>query len=90
MVGHKLITKQTPKDGILVKKVMVAESVNIIKETYLCIIMDRYYKNITYKYSFKFNSNLNYYFFKLYALNHTFNPSIKIFRLKPPKFNIFN
>lgn len=41
MIGHKLITKQTPKDGILVKKVMVAESVNIIKETYLCIIMDR-------------------------------------------------
>ncbi|KAK7793614.1 hypothetical protein R5R35_004850 [Gryllus longicercus] len=41
MVGHKLITKQTPKDGIMVKKVMVAESVTIKRETYLCIVMDR-------------------------------------------------
>lgn len=41
MLGHKLITKQTPKDGILVDKVMVAESVNIQRETYLSIIMDR-------------------------------------------------
>lgn len=43
MVGHKLITKQTPKDGILVKKVMVADSVNIVRETYFCILMDREY-----------------------------------------------
>jgi succinyl-CoA synthetase beta subunit len=41
MVGHKLITKQTPADGILVSKVMVADSVNIIRETYVCIVMDR-------------------------------------------------
>lgn len=41
MVGHKLITKQTPPDGILVKKVMVAKSINIIRETYVCIVMDR-------------------------------------------------
>lgn len=41
MLGHKLITKQTPSDGILVKKIMVAESVNIMRETYLCILMDR-------------------------------------------------
>lgn len=41
MVGHKLITKQTPPDGILVKKVMVAKSVNITRETYVCIVMDR-------------------------------------------------
>ncbi|XP_053655790.1 succinate--CoA ligase [GDP-forming] subunit beta, mitochondrial [Cherax quadricarinatus] len=41
MVGHKLITKQTPKDGILVSKVMVAESVDILRETYFCILMDR-------------------------------------------------
>ncbi|KFB52375.1 AGAP004352-PA-like protein [Anopheles sinensis] len=41
MVGHKLITKQTPKDGILVKKVMVADSINIMRETYLSIVMDR-------------------------------------------------
>nr|CAH7764589.1 unnamed protein product [Callosobruchus chinensis] len=41
MLGHKLITKQTPKDGIEVKKIMIAESVDIKRETYLCILMDR-------------------------------------------------
>lgn len=41
MLGNKLITKQTPKDGILVNKVMVAESVDIKRETYLSILMDR-------------------------------------------------
>jgi succinyl-CoA synthetase beta subunit len=41
MLGHRLITKQTPKEGIMVKKVMVAESVNIVRETYICILMDR-------------------------------------------------
>ncbi|XP_059049211.1 succinate--CoA ligase [GDP-forming] subunit beta, mitochondrial [Achroia grisella] len=43
MIGRKLITKQTPKDGILVDKVMVAESVNIKRETYLSILMERSY-----------------------------------------------
>ncbi|KAL9879728.1 succinyl-coenzyme A synthetase beta subunit, GDP-forming [Glossina fuscipes fuscipes] len=41
MIGNRLITKQTPKSGITVKKVMVARSVNIIRETYLCILLDR-------------------------------------------------
>ncbi|XP_034935894.1 succinate--CoA ligase [GDP-forming] subunit beta, mitochondrial [Chelonus insularis] len=41
MLGHRLITKQTAKDGILVQKVMIAESVNIKRETYVCILMDR-------------------------------------------------
>lgn len=41
MIGNRLITKQTPKDGILVKKVMVAQSVNIIRETYVGIVMNR-------------------------------------------------
>ncbi|XP_046405516.1 succinate--CoA ligase [GDP-forming] subunit beta, mitochondrial [Ischnura elegans] len=41
MIGHNLITKQTPKEGIPVKKVMVAESVTIMKEKYLCYLMDR-------------------------------------------------
>lgn len=40
MIGQKLITKQTPPEGILTKKVMVAKSVNIIRETYVCILMD--------------------------------------------------
>ena len=43
MLGHRLITKQTSKDGILVHKVMIAESVNIARETYVCILMDRQY-----------------------------------------------
>ena len=43
MLGNNLITKQTPKEGIKVNKVMIAESVNIEKETYLCILMDRYF-----------------------------------------------
>lgn len=43
MIGHKLITKQTPKDGILVDKVMIAESVNIKRETYLSIVLERAY-----------------------------------------------
>lgn len=41
MLGHKLITKQTHKEGIPVKKIMIAESVNIKRETYVCILMDR-------------------------------------------------
>ncbi|KAI4456838.1 succinyl-coa synthetase beta chain [Holotrichia oblita] len=41
MLGHRLITKQTPKKGVLVNEVMVAESVTIIKETYVCLAMDR-------------------------------------------------
>lgn len=43
MLGHRLITKQTHKDGILVQKVMIAESVDIKRETYVCILMDRGY-----------------------------------------------
>lgn len=41
MLGNNLITKQTPKDGILVSKVMIAESVDIKRETYFCLLMDR-------------------------------------------------
>lgn len=41
MLGHRLITKQTPKEGILVNAVMVAEAVDIKKETYFCILLDR-------------------------------------------------
>ncbi|KAK6631956.1 Succinate--CoA ligase [GDP-forming] subunit beta, mitochondrial [Polyplax serrata] len=41
MLGNRLVTKQTPKEGILVNKVMVAESVDIQRETYFSILMDR-------------------------------------------------
>ncbi|XP_032664780.1 succinate--CoA ligase [GDP-forming] subunit beta, mitochondrial-like isoform X1 [Odontomachus brunneus] len=43
MLGHRLITKQTSKDGIPVQKIMIAESVDIARETYICILMDREY-----------------------------------------------
>lgn len=43
MLGHNLITKQTPEGGILVKQVMVARSVDIVRETYFSIVMDREY-----------------------------------------------
>ncbi|PIK40894.1 putative succinyl-CoA ligase [Apostichopus japonicus] len=41
MIGHKLKTKQTPGDGVLVQKVMVAQALDISRETYLAILMDR-------------------------------------------------
>ncbi|KAK3728435.1 hypothetical protein QZH41_009481 [Actinostola sp. cb2023] len=43
MFGFNLVTKQTAKEGVLVKKVMVAEAYDIDKETYLAILMDRAY-----------------------------------------------
>jgi len=43
MIGNKLITKQTPPGGIPVSKVMVAEAIDITRETYFCILMDREY-----------------------------------------------
>ncbi|XP_074610618.1 succinate--CoA ligase [GDP-forming] subunit beta, mitochondrial-like [Acropora palmata] len=41
MVGYNLTTPQTLPSGVLVKKVMVAESYDIARETYLAILMDR-------------------------------------------------
>ncbi|XP_074054879.1 succinate--CoA ligase [GDP-forming] subunit beta, mitochondrial-like [Macrotis lagotis] len=41
MIGYNLATKQTPKDGVKVTKVMVAEALDISRETYLAILMDR-------------------------------------------------
>ena len=41
MLGQKLVTKQTGGKGVLVEKVMVAEAINIVKETYFSILMDR-------------------------------------------------
>jgi len=41
MIGNKLTTKQTPKGGVDVTKVMVAEAMDITRETYFAILMDR-------------------------------------------------
>ncbi|XP_021121754.1 succinate--CoA ligase [GDP-forming] subunit beta, mitochondrial [Heterocephalus glaber] len=43
MIGYNLATKQTPKEGVKVNKVMVAEALDISRETYLAILMDRAY-----------------------------------------------
>jgi len=41
MLGNKLITKQTPPSGVPVSSVMIAESVDIFEEKYLCFVLDR-------------------------------------------------
>lgn len=41
MIGKRLVTKQTTKEGTLVNRVMVADSVPISRETYLAILLDR-------------------------------------------------
>jgi succinyl-CoA synthetase beta subunit len=41
MLGYTLITHQTGPDGRIVRKVMVAESVEIQREAYLAILIDR-------------------------------------------------
>ena len=41
MLGNRLITKQTPKKGVPVYQIMVAESVDIFEEKYLCFLLDR-------------------------------------------------
>jgi succinyl-CoA synthetase beta subunit len=41
MLGHYLVTNQTGPDGRLVRKIMVAESVEIQREVYFAILMDR-------------------------------------------------
>ena len=41
MIGHKLKTKQTTGEGVTVQKVMLAESLDIARETYFAIVMDR-------------------------------------------------
>lgn len=43
MLGHKLSTKQTVEGGVEVKKVMVAQALDITRETYFAILLDRAY-----------------------------------------------
>jgi len=44
MLGHKLITKQTSAEGSPVNKLMIAQSVDLARELYFAILMDRAYK----------------------------------------------
>ena len=41
MIGQTLVTKQTGEEGKLVSKVMIGEAVDISRELYLAILMDR-------------------------------------------------
>lgn len=41
MLGHHLLTQQTPPEGLLVEKLYVSEKVNYVKELYLSITVDR-------------------------------------------------
>ncbi|XP_048739589.1 succinate--CoA ligase [GDP-forming] subunit beta, mitochondrial-like [Ostrea edulis] len=41
MLGQKLKTKQTTGEGVKVSKVMVAEALDIARETYFAIVLDR-------------------------------------------------
>ena len=40
MIRYKLKTKQTTGDGVAVNRIMVAESLDIARETYFAIVMD--------------------------------------------------
>ena len=41
MLGYKLVTKQTAASGVMVQKLMIAESIDIKREVYVSIVMDR-------------------------------------------------
>lgn len=41
MLNHHLVTKQTKPEGVLVEKLMVAEALDIARETYFAVLLDR-------------------------------------------------
>ena len=41
MLGHTLVTHQTGPDGSVVNQVMLAEAKDLIKETYVAVLLDR-------------------------------------------------
>ena len=41
MLGYNIITKQTPPEGVKVNRLMVAHALDIKRETYFAIVMDR-------------------------------------------------
>ncbi|KAI6198337.1 Succinate--CoA ligase [ADP-forming] subunit beta, mitochondrial [Aphelenchoides fujianensis] len=41
MLNRRLVTKQTAEGGVMVKRILVADSVPINRETYLAIVLDR-------------------------------------------------
>jgi len=53
MLNKRLITKQTPPEGVLVKSVMIAEAIDIKRELYVSILMDPNAGGPVYVYSCK-------------------------------------
>lgn len=51
MIGYNLITKQTSKEGLPVQSVLVLESVDIKRQLYLAILLDRAYSGPVIIYS---------------------------------------
>jgi succinyl-CoA synthetase beta subunit len=43
MLNHTLVTKQTKPEGVLVQTLMIAEALDISRETYFAILLDREY-----------------------------------------------
>jgi succinyl-CoA synthetase beta subunit len=41
MLSYNLITKQTPPEGVQVNQIMVAEAIDLKRELYVSILMDR-------------------------------------------------
>lgn len=41
MIGHHLVTHQTGSEGVLVRRIMIAEAKDLVQETYFAIILDR-------------------------------------------------
>jgi len=41
MLGYNLVTKQTPPEGVTVNSVMIAEAIDLKRELYVSILMDR-------------------------------------------------
>lgn len=41
MLQHRLVTEQTTSEGVIVRKVMIADAVDIKKEAYFAILLDR-------------------------------------------------
>jgi len=41
MLGFNLVTKQTPPEGVVVNSVMIAEAIDLKRELYVSILMDR-------------------------------------------------
>lgn len=40
MLGGRLVTKQTPPEGVVVNHVTIGEALDIVRETYIAVLLD--------------------------------------------------